>query len=171
MKDFYIFEGAKGTGKSTAIDRLNNHLYYPTIHETSKTENTFDWQKRLYNMFNNLIMDRSFIGELVYPYIYNRKPKINFIDSVVLLKLMKPKIYLAYDGSAHANCIIDRVYTRDNTITGKQANEIEESNNKFMYVGQLLYEAYKDLDIEFIDVSKQYLSRKVEEDYVISKSK
>ena len=71
-----IIEGCDGTGKTTLAKKLAKKydLDYMHFRNTDPTDKTFYVQSLRKESF---VYDRNFISEIVYPKVFNRKPKIN----------------------------------------------------------------------------------------------
>lgn len=69
--------GPDACGKSTLAERLINKYGCNVIHSTAKTRNTLEYHLDLLDYHDNTIFDRHCVGEMIFPYIYNREPKIN----------------------------------------------------------------------------------------------
>lgn len=78
-----IIEGPNNVGKSTLIKKLlerETFKNYEVEHLSNKTPNTSEFHRDLLNMPQDMIFDRFFIGETVYPHIYDRDPKLTIDD-------------------------------------------------------------------------------------------
>lgn len=71
-----ICSGMDGVGKTTLADKLVKKYNLNIIHSTSKTRNDFNYHIDLLDYHENTFFDRFHIGELVFPYVYNREPKL-----------------------------------------------------------------------------------------------
>lgn len=67
-----IVEGADGVGKSTVVAYLAQMFNLNIIHIGSTDPNTYEWYNELLNK-NDVIFDRHFLGEMIYPYLFDRK--------------------------------------------------------------------------------------------------
>jgi thymidylate kinase len=138
-----VIEGADGTGKTTlsknlartyGIDRLNINRYDP---------NTFNFYLETLNK-TNVVFDRHFVGEMVYPEVFNRKGKLETLDFEWLLNYCREK-----------GIPIIILYTDEHILKQRQKldeypevlNNIIEINRKFIEIG----EKYQ---IPLIDVEK-----------------
>jgi len=158
--ELYIFEGAKGVGKSTAIKELCNQIHVDkVIHEDKTTPNTFDWHKNIFNKYRDktLVLDRSFIGELVYPYVYGRKPNMEMLDIIVLIKKFHPHIVVGYD-SNDGDTIIQRVCRRDGSLSISDATAIHDSNEYFKYLALLIRDMNICDDFNIVDVNESSMA-------------
>ena len=71
-----IVEGADGVGKTTIVNYLAWLFDLEVIHIGSSDPNTYEWYSGLLEK-DNVIFDRHFIGEMIYPYLFNRKGNLN----------------------------------------------------------------------------------------------
>lgn len=78
-----IIEGCDGTGKTTLCKKLAEHYGLDIVHVTSKDPNDFDFYRQLLRK-TNVVFDRHFVGELIYPVIYNRVGKLSFTGASYL---------------------------------------------------------------------------------------
>lgn len=74
-----VIEGCDGTGKTTLCKKLAEKYGWDTVHVTSKDPNDFDFYKQTLRK-TNVIYDRHFLGEMIYPKIYNRKGNLSNYD-------------------------------------------------------------------------------------------
>lgn len=74
-----IIEGCDGTGKTTLCKLLADKYGLDIVHITSKDPNDFDFYKQTMRK-SNVVYDRHFLGEMIYPKIYNRKGNLNLYD-------------------------------------------------------------------------------------------
>lgn len=71
-----ILEGADLTGKSTLAKELANKLDLSYIHVVRKDLHTFSFY--IHSMFKeDVVFDRHFIGEMIYPTLFNRKGNLD----------------------------------------------------------------------------------------------
>lgn len=150
-----VFEGPKGTGKTTAI-RLVNDIF-PTmsvIHMTKDTPNTYDYHMTML-AHDNYIFDRFALGELIYPQIYGREGKLSILQ---FLQIMSSKDidYVFFTYSSDPQLLIDRIRERDGEVN---EDEVIQSNAAFitMYEALKLTDTLKDSPFVFVDVAKEDL--------------
>ena len=74
-----IIEGCDGTGKTTLCKQLAQKYDFDIVHITSKDPNDFDFYKQTMRK-SNVVYDRHFLGEMIYPKVYNRKGNLNLYD-------------------------------------------------------------------------------------------
>lgn len=151
----FIFDGPKGCGKTTAINELRQHLdNCDVIHATKETLNNYLWH-RLYLekgfKNSNMIFDRFYFGELVYPYLENRESKINFEEIIQLQLEFSPTTMIGY--SSNDDLLISRVYERDGKFGKDYAQKIVDSNHIFKYIAWLMKQ-YNVKNFYSFDVAK-----------------
>lgn len=85
-----IIEGPDCSGKTTLAKRINE--YYNNeldiIHCTGHDPKDYDFYKQLMRK-KNVIFDRHFVGETIYPVVFNREPQLTideFNDLVIYAK-------------------------------------------------------------------------------------
>lgn len=74
-----VIEGCDGTGKTTLCKKLAERYGWDTVHVTSKDPNDFNFYTQTLRK-KNVIYDRHFLGEMIYPSVYNRKGNLNKYD-------------------------------------------------------------------------------------------
>ena len=108
-----IIEGADGTGKSTVSNYLKEKYNLEYIHVNGNDPNTFEWYMDLLEK-NNVIFDRHFIGEMIYPYIFDRKCNLSQEQFDILLKKTKELNYNIIIMTEKDNVILKRLHDRLN---------------------------------------------------------
>lgn len=88
----YIIEGADMTGKTTLAKALANkhNLEYEHV-----LTNPFEYYKDSLLTRDNVVFDRHFISEMLYPKVFAREPKLNwgmFEELVNIIKENRDKI-------------------------------------------------------------------------------
>ena len=71
-----ICSGMDAVGKSYLCEKLVKKYNLNVIHSTAKTSNTLEYHLNLLDYHTNTFFDRFHTGEMVFPFIYNREPKI-----------------------------------------------------------------------------------------------
>lgn len=151
----FIFEGPKGCGKTTAINELYQHFNNcEVVHATKDTANNYLWH-RLYlergSGISNMIFDRFYFGELVYPYLENRENKINLKEIIQLQLEFRPTTIMGY--SSDDDLLISRVHERDGGLEPDDAQKIIESNRTFKYMAWLMKQ-YNVKNFYSLDIAK-----------------
>lgn len=151
----FIFDGPKGCGKTTAINELRRHLNKcDVVHATKETLNNYLWHRLYLNngvKNSNIIFDRFYFGELVYPYLENRENKINLEEIIRLQLEFSPTTMIGYSSSD--DLLISRVAERDGNFGTDYAQEIANSNHIFKYIAWLMKQ-YNVKNFYSFDVAK-----------------
>lgn len=71
-----ILEGLDAAGKTTLAEKLRDKYGMRILHSTTKTRNDLNYHIDLLDYQQNTVFDRFHVGEVVYPQIYGRDPKI-----------------------------------------------------------------------------------------------
>lgn len=85
-----FLDGADGTGKSTLADKLSNLLKIDKFCLTEKSSKTINRYTHLLNV-NDVIHDRTFLSEVVYPKYFGRKEWMSDVDVNFLVNKYKEK--------------------------------------------------------------------------------
>ena len=80
-----IIEGPDATGKTTLANKLKEKYGFETMHLTSKTPNDLKFHMDLLEK-DNMVYDRFMCGEMVYPEIYNRPPKLTIEEVCAIMQ-------------------------------------------------------------------------------------
>lgn len=75
--DKIVIEGPNNVGKSTLIEELRKYLNWEVEHVTSNCPNDYKFYDDLLSYEEPLIFDRLYLGEKVYPFIYERECKLS----------------------------------------------------------------------------------------------
>lgn len=146
-----IIEGPDATGKTTLAKDLSSKYGFEYIHSTAETPNTYEWHKEILDK-HNIVCDRFFIGETIYPIIYNRKPKMSLNDLDRLLDDMKNS-----DDLIIVMYASDMSILKDRLIERGEMHYLEEIDQQ----NELFYERYKHISSRYkntmlVDVSRFY---------------
>lgn len=71
-----IIEGPDGVGKTTLVKKLEKEYNLASMHLTKNDRTDFAFYSHLLNM-DNIIFDRHFISEVIYPKVFNRKYQLD----------------------------------------------------------------------------------------------
>ncbi len=71
-----IVSGMDAVGKSYLCEKLVKKYGLDVIHSTAKTSNTYEYHINLIDYHDNTFFDRFHTGELIFPYMYGRDPKL-----------------------------------------------------------------------------------------------
>lgn len=80
-----ILEGCDGTGKSTLAKLLADKYGLDICHCTQSDPADYDFYKQTARK-DNVVWDRHTLGELIYPYVFYREPKLG-VESARLVVL------------------------------------------------------------------------------------
>jgi thymidylate kinase len=150
-KDIIIIEGPDGAGKSTLVNYLVSKGY-TSIHSSSQTENTLDYHIKLLDN-NKVVLDRANLGEIVYPAIYGRTPKMSIYEQHEFMdKCEKNNIMYIVFFASDFNTLKERLFSRGDTQ--QVLENAEKINLAFKLLALEYSERYKNvipLDISKVD--------------------
>ena len=93
-----VVEGPNNVGKTTFINKLKEKLpNFKVIHTDANTPNTYDYYIECLNKKEDIIYDRLFIGEMIYPILYNRTGKLDRYKYHDLCNTFSNVIYVFVD--------------------------------------------------------------------------
>lgn len=152
-----IVEGAKGTGKTSFINyyQQKSNRKLNIVHATGETPNTFNWHESLIFGDKQIdVCDRFALGEMIYPDLYHRTPRMN---QKQFDKLMTD-IENFFDGtlvilySSIPMMLVDRVESRDGVKLSRTGRLIlKRSNDRFYHLGKKLIKNHR----EFLKQNKE----------------
>lgn len=148
-----IIEGPDATGKTTLTNKLIKKYNMKSMHLSGDTKNDFDFHNDLLNK-NNYVYDRFFMGELVYPKIYKRDPKLNFEEALKLMNKIVENgdIFIIFYAS-DIEILKNRIKERGGKEL-KYLDEIEEQNKLFIQFAWI-FSAYEYNNFICIDISNE----------------
>lgn len=140
-----ILEGCDGTGKTTLAKMLADKYGLDICHCTQADPADYEFYKQTARK-DNVVWDRHTIGELIYPFVFGRKPKISPEDA---------RLVLAYAREAGAKIFI---LTSDNEEIKRRliarGKEDQRILDKFEWIDKE-FRHYADIfNIPVIDTSK-----------------
>lgn len=156
-----ILSGPDACGKSTLAEKMSKKYNMNIIHSTSKTSNTLEYHLNLIDYHDNTIFDRWSVGEVVFPKLYNREPKLTHDDFYKTLDRVRDNndmyiVFICSDVNILKNRLIERGEIDyldeidDQLILYKEvANDMSNyfSNYKYFYVCDVAEDgAYDELD-------------------------
>lgn len=80
-----IIEGCDGTGKTSVAKILAEKYGCDLVHMTGDDPKDRDFYFQSIRK-ENVVYDRNVIGEMVYPYVFNRNPQLQHSDCIDILK-------------------------------------------------------------------------------------
>lgn len=141
-------------GKSTLVDYIIKNCGITNIvHSSNLTENTFKYHLNLLISSDYAVYDRFNLGEIVYPAIFNRKPKMTLVQHKYIFDLAEAlNIPYIIFYSSDFEILKQRLFARGDT------EEVLENAEKINLCFKLLAEQlstknYKNLHI--IDIAKE----------------
>ena len=140
--------GPDACGKSTLAERLINKYGCSVIHSTAKTRNTLEYHLDLLDYHDNTIFDRHCVGEMIFPYIYNREPKINESEFYQILQRVidNNDMYVIFICS-NSNILKERLMSRGEV---DYLQEIDEQCTRYYDVAQKMKAFFKDYKYFYI---------------------
>lgn len=81
-----IVSGMDAVGKTYLCEKLVKKYGMSVIHSTSKTSNTLEYHLNLLDYHDNVFFDRFHTGEIIFPRLYGRDPKITLEDFDTITK-------------------------------------------------------------------------------------
>lgn len=139
-----IIEGADLTGKTTAVNTIVEHFNLEKQHVTSKDENTFEFYLKTM-LKENIVFDRHFIGEMIYPSIFKRKGNLNKESFKELLNVSKRLGYKIFVFYAAPEVLLDRLRDR-----GEPHKEVRDN---LIHINTLFAELANEYGITIIDTT------------------
>ena len=150
MKMKVCLEGSDGAGKSTLVKHLQDNYNLKMIHSSNLTENTLQYHLDLIKE-DNVVLDRANLGEIVYPTIYNREPKMTWSDQTYFMNkcLLENVIYIIFYASDF-NTLKDRLFKRGDTQ--QVLDNAEKINLAFKMLAEMFSSQYSN--VYALDISK-----------------
>ncbi|MEV4081421.1 hypothetical protein AB0J43_14200 [Nonomuraea fuscirosea] len=112
-----ILEGYDGVGKTTYATALTTHYGYQRVHadRTPEGVNLFQRHQTILALPGRLVLDRSFISELVYGPLLHGRCRLTASQTVELLGLVTARSGVLIHLTATLEQIQDRLLARDRT--------------------------------------------------------
>lgn len=140
-----ILEGADGTGKTTLAKLLANKYNLDICHCTSTDPTDYQFYKQTARK-DNVVWDRHTIGELIYPYVFDRPALTNPEESRLVLSYAREAGAKVFVLTADINEIKRRLISRG-TEDQRILDKIEWINDQFIFFADYLH-------VPIIDTSK-----------------
>lgn len=144
-------EGPDGSGKSTLVNYLIDKYNMTMKHSSSETRNDIEYHLDLLKD-DNVVLDRYNLGEIVYPEVYGRVPKMNWDEQIdVMNTCMDKNVYYIIFYASDFNTLRERLFKRGDT---KQVLEnAEKINLVFKTLAHMFSELYPN--VYALDISKE----------------
>lgn len=108
-----VLEGTDATGKSTLASSLEHESGYGIYHSTSNTKNDHAYHRYLTEKDGPIVYDRFHLGEIVWPIIFDREPKMTYEEIIDISKRVDV-IIIFY--ASDDNVLVGRMCARNETI-------------------------------------------------------
>ena len=143
-----ILEGPDGSGKTTLAKILAEKYGLDICHCTQHDPADFNFYKETMRK-ENVVWDRHTIGELIYPIVFDRKPKVTAHEAKAIIDMAqasKAKIFVL---TCDLNVLADRIAARQ-TEHPKIVENLE-------FIDKSFRECAKWMKVPIIDTSKMTL--------------
>ena len=141
-----IIEGVDRIGKTTLANKLIEKYNCDYLHFTRHDPRDFEFYSQTMRK-ENVIHDRHFIGEMIYPEVFNRKNELSVVD-----------FYRLFAKSKDENVLIIVMYTSDLAILDQRMDteEYEEIRQQYKIINEKFMDYAKSFPLYIIgfDVSK-----------------
>lgn len=147
-------DGCDGTGKTTIAEKLSNKLACNIIRLTYAGDRSI---KAYYQMMSvdNIVHDRTFISEIIYPKYFERKSRLEPNSEGYLLKLFKNFSIKPFILTASPETIQERIK--------KRGDEYIKDIDKFTRINQDYLDYAKEHNICVIDTTNKTIDEVIEE--------
>jgi len=143
-----ILEGPDGIGKSTLCEYLKDNYKLDYIHNLADNPNTLEYYLNQLNQYNNVVIDRGSISELVYSNVYNRNIRMPWDDQIKFLESFNGIYIICY--ASNYNDLKTRFMKRGDTDLVTE--NLREINGLYKFLARLLSEKFNN--IFELDISK-----------------
>lgn len=115
-----VLEGGDGVGKSTLADLLVTHHDFIAVHSprTPDHENLIERYRKLLARPGRLVLDRSFISELVYGPLYRGQSRLTWHQALELAGIVSARNGVFLHLTAPAATVQSRLAARDGQAPG-----------------------------------------------------
>lgn len=144
-----VLEGCDGTGKTTLAKILADKYGLDICHCTQYDAADYDFYRQTLRK-DNVIWDRHTLGELIYPYIFDRKPQIGTEDARLVMHYAKEEGVRVFVLTADDDIIRRRLLERGGEHQAIWEN-IEHINSQFKFYAE-------EFHIPIIDTSRMTLA-------------
>lgn len=144
-----ILEGCDGTGKTTLAKLLAERYGLDICHCTQHDPADYDFYRQTLRK-ENVVWDRHTLGELIYPDVFGRTPKLSPVEAEKLMKIAKDEGVKMFILSTDIETIKSRLESRG-TESEKILNRIKDIDASFRWLGRMF-------SIPVIDTSSMTLN-------------
>lgn len=143
-------EGPDGAGKSTLVKHLQDKYNMKMIHSSNLTENTLNYHLNLLKE-DNVVLDRANLGEIVYPAIYGREPKMDWSEQFYFMNECSRQnvIYIIFYASDFET-LKERLFKRGDTQ--QVLDNAEKINLAFKILAEMF--DYQFDNVYALDITK-----------------
>jgi len=146
-----IIEGADLCGKSTLVKKLSNKYNLDIVHCTSHDPKDLTFYKQLARK-TNVVFDRHFIGEQIYPNIYKRISEMSLSEAVDLNKWLKDHDVKTLVLTADNDELLRRLSIRGEEVQSVRDN-LSKINASFVkYANQFNVPVVDTSKVDFEDI-------------------
>lgn len=130
-----VLEGPKASGKSTISNHFRNKGY-EYFHSSASTKNDLDYHLNLLENKKkvNRVIDRFAVGEMIYPVIYDREPKMDWIKFVLTMMDRNTVYVILY--SSDVEILMNRILERGRFTDDEEREMVRKSNEGFELIGK-----------------------------------
>lgn len=148
-----ILSGPDACGKTTLSEKLQKKYGMSVIHSTASTPNTLAYHLDLIDYHDNTIFDRWSVGEMIFPKIYGREPKMTEEEFYISLRRVEDNndMYIIFTCS-DTNILKERLIERgeDNYLA-----EIMQQCGLYSEVAHKMSQFFKSYaNFYIIDIAK-----------------
>lgn len=156
-----ILEGCDGSGKTTLAEALAKKYHLDICHCTASDPADYNFYRQT-SRKENIIWDRHTLGELIYPQVFNRRPKLNPEEARMIIAYARSEGTKFFVLTAGIEALKYRISNRGEEDQ-RILNKLEWINDEFLYYANVfnipIIDTSKTLMtdiIEFVDKSEQY---------------
>ena len=149
-----ILDGCDGTGKTTVSEKLANKLGCNIIRWTYAGDRSYQAYLDLMSC-DNVVHDRSFISEMIYPKYFGRDSRLDASIVPILFDVIKSFGIKTFILTAKPETILERI--------GKRGDEFIDDNEKLVQINQDYLDIAKEKGFTVIDTTDKTIDEIVEE--------
>lgn len=149
-----ILDGCDGTGKTTISEKLANRLGCNIVRLTYAGDRSYQAYLDLMSC-DNVVHDRSFISEMIYPKYFGRDSRLDSSIVPSLFRVIKSFGIKLFVLTAKPETILERI--------GKRGDEFIDDATKFVQINQDYLDIAKEKGFTVIDTTDKTIDEIVEE--------